>query len=409
MPRHRGRGPVKASMRASLVMAGVVLVSLALGTPPGLAQFTAASERQAPAVATDEVAVHPVGGPVTAEAEAFISFERTTLQSRPKGARERLNVAQAGRHRPAAGHLSAPLEVLIPTSPFGPRINPLTGEVGEIHWGQDYGAACGTLVYAADAGRVRNVGWSPYGGGNRIEIDHGNGLVTTYNHLSGIAVNKGESIDVGQVIAKVGTTGSSTGCHLHFETIKDGKYVNPLLWILDPIKQVDRLDSIAFTDYSTSGAKSAWTLPGGSSGTEGVITPEAEKDGGKIPPGTTVPPARPEPPLPDRPTPVPTHPTPSPTETPTPSPTGTPEPTPTPTGPTTPTGPATPTPTTPAPNPSSTKPSGPVVPPSTGASSGSGSPSTSQGTGADGTGSPAPTSLLSPSLLPGVLLPLITP
>ncbi|PSS43729.1 hypothetical protein C6401_11475 [Arthrobacter woluwensis] len=406
-------------MRASLVMAGVVLVSLALGTPSGLAQFTAVSERQAPSAATDQVGVHPLIGPVTAEAEAFISFERTTLQSRPKGARERLNVAQAGRHRPAAGHLSAPLEVLIPTSPFGPRVNPLTGEVGEIHWGQDYGAACGTLVYAADAGRVRNVGWSPYGGGNRIEIDHGNGLVTTYNHLSGIAVNKGERIDVGQVIAKVGTTGSSTGCHLHFETIKDGKYVNPLQWILDPIKQVDRLDRIAFTDYSRAGAKSAWTLPGGSSGTEGIITPEAEKDGGKIPPGTKVPPARPEPPQPEHPTPVPTRPTPSPTGSPTPSPTGTPEPTPTPTGPTT-----TPVPTTPAPTPSSTPTSSPAAPPSTGSPAGSGSPSGSQGAGGQGaggqgtagqgtsageSGSPAPTSLLSPSLLPSVLLPLITP
>jgi len=340
---------------------------------------------------------------VTAEAEAFISFERTTLQSRPKGARERLNVAEAGRRRPAAGHLSSPLEVLIPTSPFGPRINPLTGEVGEIHWGQDYGAACGTLVYAADAGRVRNVGWSPYGGGNRVEIDHGNGLVTTYNHLSGIAVNKGERIEVGQVIAKVGTTGSSTGCHLHFETIKDGKYVNPLQWILDPIKQVDRLDRIAFADYSKSGAKSAWTLPGaGSSGTEGVITPEAEKDGDKIPPGTRTPPPHPEP------TP-PVHPTPGPT--PTPDPSATPSPTPTPTEPTpTPTGPTTPSPTPSGPGTPSTPGTPVTTAPAATAPAESETPAgpTTGGTGASG--SPESTSLLSPSLLPlpGVSLPLIT-
>ncbi|WFR84485.1 M23 family metallopeptidase [Arthrobacter sp. Y-9] len=391
-------------MRASLVMASAVLVSLALGTPPVVAQFTAVGTPQAPPVATDHVRVPALGAPVTAEAEAFIAFETTTLQSRPKGARERLNVAEAGRHRPAAGHLSSPLEVLIPTSPFGPRINPLTGEVGEIHWGQDYGAACGTLVYAADAGRVRNVGWSPYGGGNRIEIDHGNGLVTTYNHLSGIAVNKGESIEVGQVIAKVGTTGSSTGCHLHFETIKNGKYVNPLQWVLDPIKQVDRLDRIAFTDYSRSGAKSAWTLPGGSSGTEGIITPEAEKDGGKIPPGTKVPPARPEPTHPEHPTPQPS--TPGPTPPSTPGPTGTPTPSPTPTEPS-PTGPTSPTPT-----PSSTETAGPTAPPSSGAPAGSGSPSTPQDSGSpgvEGTGTPGPTSLLSPTLLPSVLRSLLTP
>lgn len=394
-------------MRASLAVAGAVLLSLALGTPPGAAQFTASDAPQVPSAATDQVGVHPAAGAVTAEAAAFISFERTTLQSRPKGARERLNVAESGRHRPAAGHLSSPLEVLIPTSPFGPRINPLTGEVGEIHWGQDYGAACGTLVYAADAGRVRNVGWSPYGGGNRVEIDHGNGLVTTYNHLSGIAVNKGESIEVGQVIAKVGTTGSSTGCHLHFETIKNGKYVNPLQWTLDPIKQVDRLDRIAFTDYSRSGAKSAWTLPGGSSGTEGIITPEAEKDGGKIPPGTKTPPARPEPTHPGTPTPGPTtHPTPGPSGSPSPTPTPT-EPTPTPTEPT-----PTPTvPTTPAPTPSGTGTPAPTVPPVTGPSGGSpsgapaegGSPTAPGDGGTTETVTPGPTSLLSPSLLPGVL------
>jgi murein DD-endopeptidase MepM/ murein hydrolase activator NlpD len=64
-----------------------------------------------------------------------------------------------------------------------------------------------------------------------VEIDHGNGLITTYNHLQGIGVKKGQSVRVGQVIAKVGTTGSSTGCHLHFEVMVNGQVVEPLGWL----------------------------------------------------------------------------------------------------------------------------------------------------------------------------------
>jgi murein DD-endopeptidase MepM/ murein hydrolase activator NlpD len=91
-------------------------------------------------------------------------------------------------HPRTAGTLMAPLETLQESSPFGLRISPLSGSAGEFHWGQDYAAACGTRVYAADAGVVRAVGWHPWGGGNRIEIDHGNGLITTYNHLEAIGV-----------------------------------------------------------------------------------------------------------------------------------------------------------------------------------------------------------------------------
>ncbi|HAP91233.1 MAG TPA: peptidase M23, partial [Arthrobacter bacterium] len=121
----------------------------------------------------------------------------------------------------------APLEVLHASSPFGFRVSPLTGTTGDFHLGQDYAAACGTRVYAADSGVVRAAGWHPWGGGNRVEIDHGNGLITTYNHLEAIAVKTGDSVDVGQVIARVGTTGWSTGCYLHFETILRGKQHRP--------------------------------------------------------------------------------------------------------------------------------------------------------------------------------------
>ena len=171
-----------------------------------------------------------------------MAFSRTTVQTVTReGVGGELNVASAALSRPAAGFLMAPLESLVPSSPFGLRTSPLTGFAGEFHWGQDFAAPCGTRVYSADAGVVRAVGWHPWGGGNRVEIDHGNGLITTYNHLQGIAVKKGDSVRVGEVIALVGTTGSSTGCHLHFETILNGSHTDPMDWKFIPIKQVDQL------------------------------------------------------------------------------------------------------------------------------------------------------------------------
>ncbi|KUM37718.1 hypothetical protein AR539_05100 [Arthrobacter sp. EPSL27] len=160
----------------------------------------------------------------------------------------------------------APLESLAESSPFGLRTSPITGSAGEFHWGQDFAAACGTRVYSADAGVVRAVGWHPWGGGNRVEIDHGNGLITTYNHLEAIAVKKGDSVRVGEVIARVGTTGSSTGCHLHFETILNGSHKNPHDWTLLPITQTDQLGAIEMTSYAPEAGKPSntslgWAIP----------------------------------------------------------------------------------------------------------------------------------------------------
>ena len=206
-------------------------------------------------------------GAVTADPQALVAFSRSTVETVTKeGVGGELNVASAGLSRPAAGFLMAPLETLVPSSPFGLRTSPLTGVAGEFHWGQDFAAACGTRVYSADAGVVRAVGWHPWGGGNRVEIDHGNGLITTYNHLQGIAVKKGDSVRVGEVIALVGTTGSSTGCHLHFETILNGAHTDPMGWKFIPIKQVDQLGPIELTSYAPDAGNPAnaglgWAIP----------------------------------------------------------------------------------------------------------------------------------------------------
>ncbi|BCT74720.1 hypothetical protein SCMU_05620 [Sinomonas cyclohexanicum] len=215
----------------------------------------------APALAGD---VYP--GPVTADPHAVVSFYRTDVGSLAAGHVSPVYVAQADLGRPETGKLYAPLTTLVPTSGFGYRTSPLTGQVGEFHWGQDFAAACGTPVYAADSGVVRAAGWHPWGGGNRVEIDHGNGLVTTYNHMLGAAVKTGEPVEVGQVIGLVGSTGSSTGCHLHFETIRDGKYIDPMTFTFIPIAQKAALGTVQVTDYTpkdgnATNTRQPWAIP----------------------------------------------------------------------------------------------------------------------------------------------------
>jgi murein DD-endopeptidase MepM/ murein hydrolase activator NlpD len=103
--------------------------------------------------------------------------------------------------------------------------------MGDFHRGQDYVAQCGTSVMAAATGTVTFVGWHQYGGGNRVVVDHGNGLETTYNHLSSFNVTEGQTVSRGDVIALSGTTGASTGCHLHFEVQVNGEVVDPTGWL----------------------------------------------------------------------------------------------------------------------------------------------------------------------------------
>lgn len=118
------------------------------------------------------------------------------------------------------------------TSPFGMRYHPIL-HVWKLHTGTDFGVPCGTPVYAAADGSVISAGWGG-GDGNRIVIDHGivSGvdLASTYNHLTSFVVTSGR-VKRGQLIAYSGTTGYSTGCHLHFETLENGQFVNPAKWL----------------------------------------------------------------------------------------------------------------------------------------------------------------------------------
>jgi hypothetical protein len=120
--------------------------------------------------------------------------------------------------RPLAGDIET-------TSGFGVRMDPFLRSLA-MHTGLDFRGNIGEPVRSTAAGKVVTAGWSG-GYGKMVEIDHGNGLATRYGHLSAIDVVEGQTVRIGQVIGKVGTTGRSTGPHLHYETRIDGDAIDP--------------------------------------------------------------------------------------------------------------------------------------------------------------------------------------
>lgn len=115
------------------------------------------------------------------------------------------------------------------SSPYGNRADPFTGKK-DWHPGVDFAALAGSEVIATAAGVVTSVGTKP-GYGKFVEINHGDGYSTRYAHSKELLVEKGDMVKKGQVIAKVGSTGRSTGPHVHYEVIKNGKKLNPYRYI----------------------------------------------------------------------------------------------------------------------------------------------------------------------------------
>ena len=109
---------------------------------------------------------------------------------------------------------------------FGFRRNPFGGRAYEFHPGMDIDGERGDVVTAPANGTVIKAGWTG-GYGNMVEIDHGNGLTTRYGHLSKIEVEVGDTIERGQLLGNIGSTGRSTGPHLHFELRLNDKSINP--------------------------------------------------------------------------------------------------------------------------------------------------------------------------------------
>ncbi len=241
--------------------AQAVLEDLVVAEDQAVAEFEAAKAAEEAEIAALEVEEDKLAAQLAAIAEAERQAE---LERQRQAEAERQRLAELERQRqaeiqrqreeaernnrppppppppvpdaPAApsvpsgnGFLSRPTGTRI-TSSFGYRVHPILG-YRKLHTGTDFGGPCGTPIKAAADGRVVSAGWGG-GYGNFTVIAHGNvggnSLATAYAHQSRMVVSAGQNVSRGQVIGYIGTTGSSTGCHLHFETRIAGTPVDPM-------------------------------------------------------------------------------------------------------------------------------------------------------------------------------------
>jgi murein DD-endopeptidase MepM/ murein hydrolase activator NlpD len=166
----------------------------------------------------------------------FIKVEKKEKKPAPTTTVAAAKVAKKVKPAPAAAadtgkvtRLSQPVDSIRLTSRFGHRKNP-TGPGYMNHNGLDYAVPMGTPIKASAAGTVVQAAWAGHSG-NRVKIDHGNGLETSYNHNSALKVSVGQKVARGEVVSLAGSTGNSTGPHLHLEVIVNGKWVNPESWL----------------------------------------------------------------------------------------------------------------------------------------------------------------------------------
>ncbi|MDH6258946.1 M23 family metallopeptidase [Bradyrhizobium sp. BR13661] len=174
----------------------------------------------------------PMGGPFVPVKLAANAgpFEKQLYRiNTTRAEMDRLNrtLAQVPYRKPVVGEVEF-------TSGFGVRSDPFLGRPA-MHTGLDFRAATGDPARVTANGKVVSAGWSG-GYGRMVEIDHGNGLSTRYGHLSEINVKVGEIVRIGQVIGLVGSTGRSTGPHLHYETRIDGEAVDPQKFLRAGVK-----------------------------------------------------------------------------------------------------------------------------------------------------------------------------
>lgn len=142
------------------------------------------------------------------------------------------------------GLMRTPVDGARISSGFGPRLHPIL-RYSRMHQGIDFAAGTGTPVLASASGRIIRAGWGG-GYGNIVMIDHGKGIVTRYAHLSKIDAKQGQRVEQGQRIGRVGSTGMSTGPHLHYEVWQNGKPVDPRQAKFQSGDQLNRRDLASF-------------------------------------------------------------------------------------------------------------------------------------------------------------------
>lgn len=152
---------------------------------------------------------------------------------------QKAEAAITAKIRNASGNYSNPNGFIKPVnapagSGFGLRFHPIL-HYWRMHWGTDFGAACGAPIRAMANGKVIQAGWTTYGFGNFTLISYGHmlgaNLVSGYAHQSKIIVRAGQHVKQGQIVGYVGTTGLSTGCHLHLQVYRNGTRVNPMKYL----------------------------------------------------------------------------------------------------------------------------------------------------------------------------------
>ena len=131
---------------------------------------------------------------------------------------------------PSSSGWVSPVKSYTLTSPFGMRIHPISGK-WKMHEGVDMAAPQGTPIYAAKSGKVTRTSYQAGGAGYYVVINHGDGFTSIYMHMTHYIVSVGQYVSAGQVIGYVGSTGGSTGPHLHFGIAYNGTYVNPMKYV----------------------------------------------------------------------------------------------------------------------------------------------------------------------------------
>lgn len=176
-----------------------------------------------------------LGGPSEGESSTLIRFDGvidemfTVLDNREEELTILENVLMTTHMAKETSPEGRPIKRGWISSFFGMRTNPFSGK-SEMHKGMDFAGKNGSKVYAV-AGGVITWSGSRYGYGNLVEISHGSGYVTRYGHNESNLVVVGEAVKKGQVISLMGSTGRSTGPHVHFEVLKHGKRVDPLKFV----------------------------------------------------------------------------------------------------------------------------------------------------------------------------------
>ncbi|MCC6498148.1 MAG: M23 family metallopeptidase [Propionibacteriaceae bacterium] len=220
--RHGRRVSRRALLIVGLAVLGGPLAYIVLPVPvaaePGAVGVFAASSAVSAAPAAAAAPAALVGGVIAGD----------DLLSNPMG------VVSTGVELLAGGPLIGwPVSDHTPSTGFGYRSDPFTHRQ-RWHDGVDLGQPCGDEILASVAGTVTHAGWAG-GYGNRVIIKHadrdGHSFATTYSHLSKIEVSVGQQISQRFVVGRVGSTGRSTACHLHFEVILDGSYVDPMRFL----------------------------------------------------------------------------------------------------------------------------------------------------------------------------------